>query len=172
MDITERNELIKSHLPYIRMVANRYKKLVDVDDLIQEGILGLLRATDTFDASKNIKFLTYASYWINCYIIRYIKKDSKYLPMNDQDQFLGNRESIKFTELEDKLIYRELQEKTYDELTKSGVSTRDLDIVLSRYLSEDPCTLQELGDKYGVSRERIRQIEERMIKKIKQKLLE
>jgi RNA polymerase primary sigma factor len=167
MDIKERNELVKEHLPFIRMIASKYHNIIDKEDLIQEGVLGLMRATETFDESRNIKFLTYASYWIKAYIGRYLTKGQKHLPTEDMEEL--NTTALTET-VEADMIYQDLQEKTYDELTKSGVKTRDLDIVLSRYLSEEPCTLQELGDKYGVSRQRIKQIEERMIKKIKEKL--
>lgn len=47
------------------------------------------------------------------------------------------------------------------------LSERDREIIRARRLSEDAVTLEELGNRYGVSRERIRQIEERALKKMK-----
>ena len=47
-----------------------------------------------------------------------------------------------------------------------------MDIFDNRIMAETPLTLQELGDKYSISRERIRQIQERIIKNIKKWLLE
>jgi len=44
------------------------------------------------------------------------------------------------------------------------------EIFEKRIMAEEPVTLQEIGDKYKVSRERIRQIQERLIKKIKEYL--
>jgi RNA polymerase sigma-32 factor len=49
---------------------------------------------------------------------------------------------------------------------------RDLEIFQSRIMAEDPLTLQELGDRYNISRERIRQIQVRIIQKIRYWLLE
>ncbi|MCF8062794.1 MAG: RNA polymerase factor sigma-32 [Deltaproteobacteria bacterium] len=50
---------------------------------------------------------------------------------------------------------------------RKTLSGKELDIFDNRILSENPMTLQELGDKYGISRERVRQIQERIVKNIK-----
>jgi RNA polymerase sigma-32 factor len=50
---------------------------------------------------------------------------------------------------------------------RETLSGKELDIFDNRILSETPLTLQELGDKYGISRERVRQIQERIVKNIK-----
>ncbi|MFH1122272.1 MAG: RNA polymerase factor sigma-32 [Pseudomonadota bacterium] len=59
------------------------------------------------------------------------------------------------------LLLRKLQEY------REGLSGKDLDIFDNRIMAENPLTLQELGHKYNISRERIRQIQERIIKNIK-----
>lgn len=51
---------------------------------------------------------------------------------------------------------------------KAGLKGRDLEIFNTRLMSEEPLTLQEIGDRYGISRERARQIEARIIKKLKE----
>ena len=48
-----------------------------------------------------------------------------------------------------------------------GLKDKELVIYRERLLNEDPLTLREIGDKYGISRERVRQIEERVKKKLK-----
>jgi RNA polymerase sigma-32 factor len=55
---------------------------------------------------------------------------------------------------------------------RKTLSGKDLDIFDNRIMSDKPATLQELGDKYGISRERVRQIQEKIIKKIKNYLNE
>ena len=50
---------------------------------------------------------------------------------------------------------------------KKTLRDKELDIYQNRLLAETPATLQEIGDKYGITRERTRQIEERLLKKIK-----
>ena len=55
---------------------------------------------------------------------------------------------------------------------KASFSKKELDILEKRLLSEDPLTLQEIGDKYGITKERVRQIENRLKTKIKQHMEE
>jgi RNA polymerase sigma-32 factor len=50
------------------------------------------------------------------------------------------------------------------------MSSRELEIFELRVFSDSPATLQEIGDKYHISRERVRQIEKNIIKKIKEYL--
>lgn len=55
---------------------------------------------------------------------------------------------------------------------REKLSGKELDIFDNRIMAENPMTLQELGDKYQISRERVRQIQERIIKNIKKWLIE
>jgi RNA polymerase sigma-32 factor len=59
------------------------------------------------------------------------------------------------------LVNQKLQE------FKKTLKDKELDIFQNKLLSEKPATLQEIGDKYGITRERIRQIEARLLRKIK-----
>ncbi len=59
------------------------------------------------------------------------------------------------------LVNQKLQE------FKKTLKDKELDIFQNKLLSEEPATLQEIGDKYGITRERIRQIEARLLRKIK-----
>jgi RNA polymerase sigma-32 factor len=61
---------------------------------------------------------------------------------------------------------QELVKKHFDEFAKS-LNEKELAIFHGRLLSEEKMTLQELSDKFGISKERIRQIEERLIDKLK-----
>lgn len=62
--------------------------------------------------------------------------------------------------------YRELLREKMDEFAK-GLKDKELAIYRERLLSDEPLTLREIGEKYGISRERVRQIEERVKKKLK-----
>ena len=53
------------------------------------------------------------------------------------------------------------------ELFAQGLRDKELVIYRERLLNEEPATLREIGEKYGISRERVRQIEERVKKKLK-----
>ncbi len=71
---------------------------------------------------------------------------------------------------EDQLADGELLEIFEDQLLafKKTIKGRDLDIFNDRMLAEKPLTLQELGDRYGITRERARQIESRIMRALKQ----
>jgi RNA polymerase sigma-32 factor len=53
------------------------------------------------------------------------------------------------------------------ELFAQGLKDKELVIYRERLLNEEPVTLREIGEKYGISRERVRQIEERVKRKLK-----
>ncbi|HTX30559.1 MAG TPA: sigma-70 family RNA polymerase sigma factor [Solirubrobacteraceae bacterium] len=59
---THREQLIESHLPLVRSIAKRYAgRGESVDDLVQVGALGLIRASDRFDPSRGVTFATFAT---------------------------------------------------------------------------------------------------------------
>jgi len=76
--------------------------------------------------------------------------------------------------VEDQFADRELYSMVRDKLAEFGADLdgREKDIFDERLMSEDPVTLQELGGRYGVSRERVRQIEEVLKRKLREYLVE
>lgn len=66
-----REKLIHSCLRFVVTIAKQYQnKGVDLMDLIEAGNMGLIRAIDSFKNEKNVKFITYAVWWIRKMIIR------------------------------------------------------------------------------------------------------
>jgi RNA polymerase sigma factor (sigma-70 family) len=73
LTVEERNALVLRHQGLVHMIAQKFKFYgVAYDDLVQEGMLGLLRATELFDPTRGIKFSTYATYWVRAKIGRHI----------------------------------------------------------------------------------------------------
>lgn len=63
--------LVERNLRLVVHVAKRYNfPKVDMDDLIQEGVIGLMKAAEKFDHTRKYKFGTYATYWIRQAITR------------------------------------------------------------------------------------------------------
>jgi RNA polymerase sigma factor (sigma-70 family) len=74
-DIDARNTLILANLGLVHLIANQLRRpYIRYEDLVQEGILGLMRATETFEADRNIRFSTYSVYWIRAKIQRFLQK--------------------------------------------------------------------------------------------------
>ncbi len=74
MPDTDRDALIARYRPLVHKIANRYAQLataaLDRDDLVQEGMVGLIRAADLYDPARGVKFLTYATWWVRAAILR------------------------------------------------------------------------------------------------------
>jgi RNA polymerase sigma-B factor len=69
-----REELIRMHLPLVRFLARRYVNRGEpLDDLVQAGAVGLVKAVDRFDASRGLEFSTYASPTITGEIRRHFR---------------------------------------------------------------------------------------------------
>ena len=74
-DLDSRNTLILANIGLVHLIANQLRRpYIRYEDLVQEGILGLMRATETFEASRNIRFSTYSVYWIRAKIQRFLQK--------------------------------------------------------------------------------------------------
>ena len=64
------DKLVKANLKYVVTVAKQYQNMgLSIQDLISEGNYGLVRAAHKYDGSKNIKFITYATWWIQKAIV-------------------------------------------------------------------------------------------------------
>ena len=75
-DAEAREQLIHAHLPLVVRVAKIYMPPCDeIMDLIQEGNIGLIYAVDKFDPTRGTKFSTYAFFWINKHIQRFLNHE-------------------------------------------------------------------------------------------------
>lgn len=75
----EKNEardiLVETNQRLVVSIAKKYKTAgIDLDDLVQEGNFGLMKAIEKYDISRNTTLSTYAIYWIRVYIGRYIQE--------------------------------------------------------------------------------------------------
>jgi RNA polymerase primary sigma factor len=84
-DLQARNELVTANLRFVVSVAKQYQNLgVPLDDLINEGNIGLIRAAERFDPTKGFKFATFAVWWIRQAIMLFLVDKSRLvrLPQN------------------------------------------------------------------------------------------
>ena len=179
-DERARETLATSNLAFVVSVAKKFAhRGARLDDLVQEGNVGLMKAIEHFDPKKNVRFATYAVWWIRAYITRYLKDnrsqvrggESERGSMVDFSLDVTIDEDGETTFLErleepsagpqDSFIGKEQDDEVQAALAKVKKRIGDLgwDIVQERLTQDKPRTLEELGQRWGVSRERVRQVE-------------
>ena len=179
-DERARETLAVSNLAFVVSVAKKFAhRGARLDDLVQEGNVGLMKAIEHFDPKKNVRFATYAVWWIRAYITRHLKDnrsqvrggESERGSMVDFSLDVTIDEDGETTFLErleepsagpqDTFIGKEQDEEVQAALAKVKKRIGDLgwDIVQERLTQDKPRTLEELGQRWGVSRERVRQVE-------------
>lgn len=121
-DERAKDKIIRSNLRFVVSVAKQYQgQGIPLEDLIGEGNYGLMKAYENFDVTRNIKFITYAVWWIRQSIINCIHESSRLirLPAN-KISLVGKINKIK-TELEQEIGKAPTIEELYQELHKHGI---------------------------------------------------
>mmetsp|Transcript_16008 Transcript_16008/g.29595 ORF Transcript_16008/g.29595 Transcript_16008/m.29595 type:complete len:581 (-) Transcript_16008:174-1916(-) len=80
-----KEQLVNANMRLVVSIARRYQKLgVSLQDLVQEGSLGLIRAAEKYDPSRGFRFSTYASWWVQQSVFRAVAFQSRIirLPMH------------------------------------------------------------------------------------------
>ena len=218
--------LISACLPFVVGIAMEYRRWgIPVEDLVQQGNVGLLRAARKFDATKECRLATYAAYWIRAEIREYVVRAYRVVRLGTtkserralrayrrtgetNPEKLAAVSGLSVERVTELLPLLERRETSLDlsvgeggspmvdrmmsegpdpeEATLRGetrsragravgealaeLSDRERMIIEERLLREDPVTLQELGVRLGVSKERVRQLEERARGKLKIRL--
>jgi len=74
-DVQAAHELVVSHLPFVVKTAFQYRHYnIPVQDLVQEGTIGLMKAVKRFDPYKGYRLVSFAVWWIKAYIKNFILK--------------------------------------------------------------------------------------------------
>ena len=170
--------LIEHNLRLVVYIARKFENTgVGVEDLISIGTIGLIKAVNTFDATKKIKLATYASRCIENEILMHLRRTSRLKlevsfdePLNvDWDgnelllsDILGTDEDIISRDMEDE-VDRELLRQALIKL-----SPREKRIVELRFgLNNHPeCTQKQVADMLGISQSYISRLEKRIMKRL------
>ena len=102
-DLSSKEKLILGHRGTVENMAKLYKNRgVDMDDLISEGNLGLMRAIDKFDITKNVRLYTYASWWIRHYLVRALYQQARNVRIQinklaEKKLFLATEKELSYT---------------------------------------------------------------------------
>jgi RNA polymerase sigma-32 factor len=217
--------IIEACLPFVVAIALEYRRWgVPLEDIVQQGNVGLLRAVAKFDTSKDCRLATYAAYWIRAEIREYVVRAYRVVRLGttkaerralrayrttretDPERLAkvsglsvervrtllpilqGREASLESSRDERAPVIERLsavepspeEEADAAEIReKSRVAVRDALrdlndreklIVRDRLMADEPRTLQDLGAELGVSKERVRQLEQRTLVKLRQRL--
>ena len=228
------HKIIRAYSKLVIAFAMKFKNYgLPVNDLVQEGHIGLMQAMSKFEPHREIRFSTYASWWIRSSIQDFVLKNwsivrtgttasqkalffslrrlklelSKYSKNelevrkkvaeklnikcsdveNMENRFLSedkslnakvsddyNQEFGSFLVDENSLGEPELvdrldltRKRSWFKVAMRELGIRESQIISLRHLNENPLTLEKLGELFNISKERVRQIENRAIKKLK-----
>jgi RNA polymerase sigma-32 factor len=89
---------------------------------------------------------------------------------NDSDTERIEFLSMDSASAEDRVAKKEMENLLHEKIAefRKQMTDRELDIFDNRIFSDEPVTLQEIGDRYGISRERVRQVEKNVVKKMRE----
>lgn len=185
-DINARDKLINSNLKFVASVARGYQGLgLSYSDLIAEGNCGLMKAIDRFDYEKGYKTISYSVWWIKQAILEALKErtgiEGESLPQDYEKQnSLNDDEYTVDNIVKDEYIdYSIVDDVKTDELKSIIISLIDCltereKYVISEYfgLESKKClTLEDIGSNIGLTKERVRQIKEKALKKLRSEAL-
>lgn len=230
-DCAALSKLVKSNLRFVVSIAKNYRnKGLSLNDLINEGNLGLIRAAMRFDETKGYKFISYAVWWIRQGILQAIQENSRMirLPQNKigalnkisktkntleqelereptskeiaNEMQIDQKDLARFTEYNRRILYLEdsigskdsshlmdliedpdadetdhtiLSESLQDEIRDAleSLSKKEATIIKLYFGidAEQGMTLDEIAQQYRITKERVRQIKERGLTKLRYK---
>ncbi len=130
-DVQALHELVRRNLKYVVTVANKYRGCgLSLQDLIEEGNIGLIQAAKRFDGERHIKFITYAVWWIRQAIMHSLAEQAGTVK-------LPIKQAGKLYKIERK--YKSLTQELEREPTTSevaedlGYSVEDIENILRAY---------------------------------------
>lgn len=185
------SKLVEANLRFVVKIASQYRgKGVDLEDLISEGNLGLMKAAAKFDASKGIRFVNFAVVYIRQKMEQAIDKTALYqvpknIPSNHADRQnshalsydapLGHRTNMSLLSvlvnpnapIADERVYSEAMKQAIERALE-GLDARESRVVNAFFaIDREHETMAEIAEDMGLKRERVRQIRDKAVRKLR-----
>ncbi len=156
------SELFSAFLPSIRRLAGIYTvSAADRDDLVSEGILGLMNAVATFEPGRGASFSTYAGRCINNRMLTALKKSAKIKRSEEPLDEIGSKE----VSPEKIIIDREALSEIFSEASQTLSPTENR--VLGMYIAG--ADYAEIADRLGIDRKAVDNALSRLRRKLRRK---
>ena len=179
-DKNARDKLIEHNLRLVAHIAKRYSNSEqELEDLISIGIVGLIKAIDSFSAEKGFKISTYASNCVENEILMHIRATKKIKSEVSMNTIIGTDKDGNDMELVDTLdseskdaidtIYNKIMSEQVIKFINSKLTKREKYIMCSRYGLNGHIqkTQQQIADELGISRSYVSRIETKVQNKLK-----
>jgi RNA polymerase primary sigma factor len=171
-----KNLLIRSNLRLVVSIAKKHvKPNGNFFEMVSDGNISLIRAIEKFDFSRGFKFSTYATWAIMKNYARSIPAEHNLLDRyrTGSDEFFMSSPDQRSDQFEQELVNHRQHEAIIQILNR--LDERERNIIMFRFgLNQDtePQTLEQLGGRFGVTKERIRQLESRALEKLRKIAME
>ena len=181
-DSNARTMLIEHNLRLVVYIAKKFENTnVDIEDLISVGTIGLIKAVNSFDDSKQIKLATYASRCIENEILMHLRKVVKTrneLSLDEPLNVDGEGNVLLLSDVlgtESDVIYKDLESDVEKDILIASFNKlppRERQIVKLRFgiLGSPQKTQKEIADMFGISQSYISRLEKKVINKLKKEM--
>lgn len=178
------NRLVEANLKFVVAIARQYQgRGLSMDDLVSEGNLGLIKAAGKYDATRGLRFVNYAVVFVRQQIEKALKVESSEQRVESGkdgysrsvDAPLGTKTNMSLlsvlvdsnSPLADERVYNSTVERAVEYALRS-LDERESQVVNAYFgIGQDHLTMAEIAVDMGLKRERVRQIRDRAIRRLR-----
>ena len=177
-------KLVEANLRFVVAIARQYQgKGLAMEDLVSEGNIGLMKAAKKFDGERGLRFVNYAVVFVRQHIERALKMESSEQRVESRrdgqtrsvDAPMGSKANVSLlsvlidtnSPMADERVYNSTVEAAVEYALRS-LDEREGRVVASYFgVEQDHLTMQEIANDMGLKRERVRQIRDRAIRRLR-----
>lgn len=181
------NRLIEANLRFVVVIARQYQgQGLSMEDLVSEGNLGLMKAAPKFDATRGLRFVNYAVVFIRQQIEKAVRKESDEQRVESTrdgqtrsvDAPLGSKANVSLLSVlvnadspqADQRVYNASLEDAIERLLQT-LNERETVVVNAYFgIGEERQTMAEIAERMSLKRERVRQIRDRAVRRLKKNM--